>query len=412
MFHPDNFYYTIRENYADPDDNVMWVPNFNGAKDFTQFVAYLDDGKKQQYLFSNIGRKIQTKYIYMYDQEPLYPNFTDQYRTFRFDQEEIKLHDIIKQQSWAELLSSSFGCTINIPIWCHSEYKSPEILELESNLFITCYYWYHAFISRDWFRHYQYNKSLQVYDKSEYAYRFLLYAREHTGTRSYRKQMIDNLYIHKSKILYNWDGKNSVGPEYSAKIVSDDALMSSIHLVAETLFETNKIYLTEKIFKPMVMSQPFIIWGPPGTLECLKRYGFRTFDSIWSEEYDTEFNHDKRMLLLSKLVDDLASMTSDEFKEVFRRCLPIIDHNRKWFFSQNFMDNCWQELHQNFETSFERRQELLSTYPGGQFFYALNKNPRLLELSRYKSVLQQTLPVLDDNLRQKIFDTFGFLKKI
>lgn len=389
----------------------MLIPIENGLKDLLGFVPYFQTVDNS--LYTNVGIKAQSNYIFMYDQEPLYPEIVSQYRAVQFYNEEVKFHHIIENGSWVELLAgSNYICNTSAPIWCHSEYNSPEIQELESNLFIPCYYWYHAFIARDWFRHYQYNRLLQPSDKSDCSFRFLLYARDHTGTRNYRKQMIENLSVHKSKILYNWDNKNVVGPEYSAKIDSEDALTSSIHLVAETLFQTTKVYLTEKVFKPMVMSQPFIIWGAPGTLEYLKRYGFKTFDGIWSEDYDKEVDDIERMLMLTKLVDDLACVSQEEFRKIFQKCLPIIEHNRKWFFNQKFIDNCWMELDKNFQQSFEKRREILQTNPGGQFFYVLNKNQKLLELSRYKSIVQQILPALDNNHRQKILDKFPYLKNI
>jgi len=45
-------------------------------------------------------------------------------------------------------------------------------------------------------------------------------------------------------------------------------------------------FITEKIFKPMLQMQPFMIQGNKGTLAKLREYGFHTFSELWDESYD------------------------------------------------------------------------------------------------------------------------------
>jgi pimeloyl-ACP methyl ester carboxylesterase len=64
--------------------------------------------------------------------------------------------------------------------------------------------------------------------------------------------------------------------------------------VAETVFN-QKVHLTEKIFKPIVMLQPFIVFAGPGSLKYLQSYGFQTFSAIWDESYDEEVDSSTRL---------------------------------------------------------------------------------------------------------------------
>lgn len=362
-----------------------------------------DDWLNKQTVTSILIDKYAHRPIWMYDQEPLFPSAIDPARWAASALTNKKYEEIINRAPFSQILGMMgiYGIrTINVPIWCHSEIYSPEIDSLANNLFVPCYYWYHAFVARDWFRHWRYSKSLMVGDKSDREHRFLLYARDFSGTRGYRKTLVENLEIHQDQIQYHWNSEATVGAEASAYINLDDANTAGIHLVAETLFDTPKIHLTEKIFKPMVMSQPFIVWGPPGTLEYLRSYGFRTFDGIWSEDYDLETDHDRRMFMLTELVDKISRLDQDQYREMYRRCLPIVAHNRDRFFSDTFMDFCWSELTINFEKAIALRNDLYKNNPGGQVCYVLGNNPELFRVDIFRNLLEKIVANLPDHDRR------------
>lgn len=327
----------------------------------------------------------------MYDQEPLLDLAIITYRMKIRWAEKKELYKIVDQLS----IGAMIGCWLSsrsFPVWCHSELRSDEITDLERNFFVPCYYWYHAFIARDWYRYWHLHRELAPRDKSDAPYRFLLYARDDSGTRRYRKQMLERLKVHHHAILHNWEGTTVVDPTYSAKIDIADAGRSGIHLVAETLFDTNKIHLTEKVFKSMVMSQPFIIWGPPGTLGYLRDYGFQTFDHVWSESYDLEKDPAKRMEMLLELVDKINALPIKQYRRLYQRCLPTIEHNRKRFYSTEFMDQCWSELQSNWHHATDTRNELLQRFSGGHFAQVLQHNPDVCKLDAFK---QQADPLGD-----------------
>jgi hypothetical protein len=372
MISPEIFYNLLKIRYNTADNpNILYVPKFFGAKDCMDFITYLHEDEIEFNLRCKCQKALSEK-ILLHDQEPMSDYFVLTY-----------------QQGWAESLKDDAYCinqcslgdlsaswlrTTGLPLWCHSEVSSTEINELrDENLFLDVYYWYHGLIAQDWFRFWKYHPFLETVDRSRSQYRFLLYARDFNGTRRYRKTLVDGLRYLQPQILYHWDEQCTVSGDASASISTEDAQMSAIQIVAETLFDTQKVHLTEKVFKPMVMSQPFLILAGPGSLEYLRSYGFKTFSNFWDESYDHESDAHLRMNMILSEIDKISRLSDQEFAEIYQDMLPVIDHNRKWFFSDSFQDRMIKEMYDNFDSAFEKRQTLLPDYPGGQWFHLQNK---------------------------------------
>lgn len=371
----------------------MWIPTSNGVKnlyDFLPFTYYETDWRRKKPL----ADKLKERPIVMYDQEPLFVSAVDIYRSIMRDSTECDLHQLIDQAYMPDIVATGRMRTSGIPIWCHSELNSLEIENMESRLFVPCYYWYHAMIARDWFRHWQYNSLVQPKNNSKAPYRFLLYARDFSGSRIYRSRLLQDLDPLRTSIKHDWLRTKNISSDHSAKIDLEDASSCAIHLVAETLFDTGKIHLTEKIFKPIVMSQPFLIWAPPGSLKYLKSYGFRTFSSVWSEDYDEQTDHDKRHAMLIALVESINRLDDDSFSSLYEKCLPIIQHNREWFFHY-INDVAWKELVDNFGRAMSRRQELERENPGGQICYVLGTNHDLWNIPSNRVPIQHVMRDMD-----------------
>lgn len=82
---------------------------------------------------------------------------------------------------------------------------------------------------------------------------------------------------------------------------------SRFNLVVESCIDlVDEFHLTEKIVKPIAMGMPFVVVSTPGFLANLRQIGFKTFDSLWSEEYDTIIDFKSRVTTITKLVNELA----------------------------------------------------------------------------------------------------------
>jgi hypothetical protein len=123
----------------------------------------------------------------------------------------------------------------------------------------------------------------------------------------------------------------------------DQANNSLIHVVTETVYKGRKNHLTEKSFKPIVMQQPFIIQSCKGSLEYLRRYGFRTFGDFWDESYD-EADDSVRTYEIGKLLQDINTMSQKEKAQLQTAVNSTVEHNYNWFYGEEFEKLLWNEL--------------------------------------------------------------------
>jgi hypothetical protein len=363
MFSVDNFYSFMQSKYGWGSNKIILYKHLTaGSKNIEDLQPYFEGAITTPW--SAFYRK-----IILHDQEPFSKGYLDTYRNYRL--EINNRHPAWIQAQPEDMLMFHFR-TCSWPVFCHSEKNSDDIKWLDSVGFTTCHYLWHGLISRDWLRHWKHHPDLQHRNDS-WTKRFLIYARGKTGTRIYRTHLLEALDDIKQNLLYDWEGKIQVPSSYSATIDVNDAQDSAVHLVAETVFDQNKIHATEKVFKPMVMRQPFIVFAGAGMLQYLRDYGFQTFDSVWDESYDLESDHSKRFNLIINLIHHLNSLPNKEFRSTLSQCQHILDHNRRHFFSEQFESIMLDELDRNMTTAIETQKRRRQVDPGGSFFFLLNK---------------------------------------
>jgi hypothetical protein len=119
---------------------------------------------------------------------------------------------------------------------------------------------------------------------------------------------------------------------------------SMIYHVSETVFFGRRQHLTEKTFKPIAMGMPFVLSAPAGSLQYLRQYGFKTFDTVWNENYDKVKDDTIRIQQLSRLLKNLDEQSEQEKNTMFQKCIPIIEHNWNHFYGGGFEKILWSEL--------------------------------------------------------------------
>jgi hypothetical protein len=92
-------------------------------------------------------------------------------------------------------------------------------------------------------------------------------------------------------------------------------------------YETNDVYIDEKIYKPFACFKPFIIIAQPYTLTILKDLGFKTFEKFIDESYDDETDNDKRIQMVFDEIDKISKMKVDEVDTLYNRMKSVLDHN-------------------------------------------------------------------------------------
>jgi hypothetical protein len=107
-------------------------------------------------------------------------------------------------------------------------------------------------------------------------------------------------------------------------------LQTWFSLVSESLFfesAPGQVFISEKVWKPMMNFHPFLVIGDAGTLDALRRFGFRTFEPVINESYDRESCHEARLQLVLDEVARIVRLSEAQRYELFMELSPILRHN-------------------------------------------------------------------------------------
>jgi hypothetical protein len=88
-------------------------------------------------------------------------------------------------------------------------------------------------------------------------------------------------------------------------------------IVTETRFAQHCANFSEKLLQPIKYRRPFIVVGPPRTLEYLRSFGIITFSDYWDESYDVCDNHQERMIKIFKVIDQLNRTPMSDLVNMF-----------------------------------------------------------------------------------------------
>ena len=104
-------------------------------------------------------------------------------------------------------------------------------------------------------------------------------------------------------------------------------LDSYISIVTETSFYIDNDFISEKIWKPLYQFHPFIVVGRPHLLKYLRDSGFKTFDFLIDETYDTIEDNDLRMELIIKEIKKLNDIPMYELHDIIKSNVDTLKHN-------------------------------------------------------------------------------------
>jgi hypothetical protein len=115
-------------------------------------------------------------------------------------------------------------------------------------------------------------------------------------------------------------------------------LQSDLSIVHETdthfLTVQNKgLFLSEKIYRPLLLGHPFLVMGPQHTLKQLRAEGFKTFHPIIDESYDDEPNAIERKNKIIAELQKYIALPEEERLAKNRKLLMVADYNQKYYSS-------------------------------------------------------------------------------
>ena len=107
---------------------------------------------------------------------------------------------------------------------------------------------------------------------------------------------------------------------------------SYLYIVTETFFENkaqgqDTLFLSEKIFKPIIFFQPFVAFARPGTLRLMQDLGYKTFGEFIDETYDLIDDDKERLYKAVDSVKKFISLSNEELRNTMIKMAPIFNHN-------------------------------------------------------------------------------------
>jgi len=112
-------------------------------------------------------------------------------------------------------------------------------------------------------------------------------------------------------------------------------------VVAETNYHNNNSFNTEKIVKPILAERLFVVFSGRHYLRNLQKLGFKTFDGIIDETYDTIADHEQRFKLILNQMQYLFDHPQEKILEQIR---PITEYNKRVMLETDWYGDFSKEL--------------------------------------------------------------------
>ena len=196
-----------------------------------------------------------------------------------------------------------------------------------------------------WFWFYMYKKHVGNifnfrHDAKKYDFLYL-----NKFPRTHRRKLFQRVeHLMRNSLCTNWERKIKLHTEYELPGVQDypeygmdqDIFEKPYNdtkysLVSETNDTNDEIFMTEKIWKPIMAQQPFVVHGNYLYLQKLREMGFKTFSAYFDEGYDLEPDRDKRIDRIVKTCEDLLTKN---WQDIYLQTKSLRKHNHDTFFDR------------------------------------------------------------------------------
>ena len=188
--------------------------------------------------------------------------------------------------------------------------------------------WWRATIMADFWRrgwdqlgYFAYNSSISVGDKEDEN---PIEVDQFEGLRKITHEFLKN--------QFTADGQTSDEHNDHHLWVPEHYKDAYLNIVIETHMDVDQsggVFLTEKTFKPIKHAQPFVIFGAAHSLARLRDLGYRTFDRVIDNHYDTIENTTERYAALMSVLEDIID--NNRMPELYQKCERDLIHNQQHF---------------------------------------------------------------------------------
>jgi hypothetical protein len=125
-------------------------------------------------------------------------------------------------------------------------------------------------------------------------------------------------------------------------ITKEDYEKTFISIVTESLADDDTLFFSEKIWKPIMVGHPFILYGNQYSLKLLKEWGFKTFDKWIDESYDEIADRVHRAEMVVKELKKFENKSVDELTKIREEMEEICIFNQnhyKVYYNKKYNDD-------------------------------------------------------------------------
>lgn len=142
---------------------------------------------------------------------------------------------------------------------------------------------------------------------------------------------IEHFNFLKNNAPFSFDDRYDLYYNLACNITKEDYEKTFISLVSESLVDEDTLFFSEKIWKPIMIGHPFILYGNQHSLKYLKNLGYMTFDKWVDESYDDELNSDIRSKMVANEIYKLSQKPLGELKLIRNEMIDVCQHNQLIF---------------------------------------------------------------------------------
>lgn len=106
-----------------------------------------------------------------------------------------------------------------------------------------------------------------------------------------------------------------------------DKSLINVVLEKELMYTNSQKLITEKVYRSVERSKPFIIFSHPGVLKYFRSQGFNTFSPVIDESYDDYDDINDRTKRILKEIKRLSSLSFEELGGMIKNLDPVFKHN-------------------------------------------------------------------------------------
>ena len=197
-----------------------------------------------------------------------------------------------------------------------------------------------------WFWFYMYRKHINKtyefkHDSKSFDFLYL-----NKQERPHRRKLFEKVKPLLQNSLYTyWPDDIKLNPEYELPWALNYPVMgmdqdlyekpyndTKYSLISETNDDNEDVFMTEKIWKPIIAKHLFVVHGNHLYLQKLREIGFKTFSAFYDESYDIETDKQLRVEKIYKVCKDLLDA---DWKDLYLQTQSIRKHNYDMFFNKD-----------------------------------------------------------------------------